>query len=295
MDSMVKSMTGYGRGITSENGCEMSVEIKSVNHRYLDLSVRLPRNLSFLEDEIRKTVQGHVARGRVEIYVTYQNNADQSKEITVDYPLLDAYLRAYRLIAERTDMKDDITLSFLSNIPDVLIVSQKEEDSELLKEMAVKAVKQALDELLNMRIMEGKKLLEDVLARVEYIGAMVDKIEERAPLVVQEYREKLRSRISELLQGSEMDENRFNMEVAFFADRSNITEEIVRLRSHIDQLKRSFDLSQPIGRKLDFIIQEMNREINTIGSKASDLDIINTVVDVKSEIEKIREQVQNFE
>jgi len=288
-------MTGYGRSVVTQDGHEMAFEVKSLNHRYMDIHMRLPRNLSFLEEDLRKIVQERISRGRIEIHVNYQNTGITSKKVEIDYGLLEAYLNAFVAVEQKTSLKDDITLSFIMGLPDVVTITEKDEDDELLKSIAKRGLNEALDELILMREHEGKKLTLDILGRIEYIHEMVVKIEERAPLVVQEYKEKLKGRIQELLQDSTIDEVRFNTEVAYFADRSNITEEIVRLKSHMDQLRAALGANLPVGRKLDFIIQEMNRETNTIGSKASDLDIINIVVDMKSEIEKIREQVQNIE
>jgi uncharacterized protein (TIGR00255 family) len=292
---MSRSMTGYGRSVVNQDGHEMAFEIKSLNHRYMDIHMRLPRNLSFLEEDMRKIVQERISRGRIEIHVNYRNIGVTSKKVEIDYGLLEAYMKAFDAVEQKTSLKDDITLSFIMDLPDVVTITEKEENDEFLKSIARRGINEALDELILMREHEGEKLTQDILDRIEYIYEMVVRIEERAPFVVQEYKEKLKGRIEELLQDSTIDEVRFNTEVAYFADRSNITEEIVRLKSHMGQLRAALETNHPVGRKLDFIIQEMNRETNTIGSKASDLEIVNIVVDIKSEIEKIREQVQNIE
>jgi uncharacterized protein (TIGR00255 family) len=292
---MSRSMTGYGRSLVIQDGHEMAFEIKSLNHRYMDIHMRLPRNLTFLEEEIRQIVQERISRGRIEVHVNYQNVGPTSKKVEIDYGLLEAYMKAFDDVEKKTSLKDDITLSFIMELPDVVMITEEEENDEILKSIVRRGMNEALDELILMREHEGKKLTLDILDRIEYIHEMVAKIEERAPFVVQEYKEKLKERIQELLQDSTIDEARFNTEVAYFADRSNITEEIVRLKSHMSQLRAALDANHSVGRKLDFIIQEMNRETNTIGSKASDLEIINIVVEIKSEIEKIREQAQNIE
>jgi len=292
---MAKSMTGYGSGTIVEDGKEISIELKSLNHRYTDINIRIPRNLSFLEDDIRKKIQEQVSRGRIDVFVNYQNTNEDSYDIKIDFALLKSYLNSFDQIKKTTNLVDDITLSQILKLNDILIVSIREENNDTLTKIMRNSLEKALCELIQMRSDEGEKLAHDIDQRADFINSKVSKIEDRVPIVIQEYKEKLQARIYELLQGMEMDMNRFNTEVAFFSDRSNITEEIIRLRSHIKQLQDTLFLKIPIGRKLDFIVQEMNREINTIGSKANDLNITNIVMDIKSEIEKIREQIQNIE
>lgn len=292
---MAKSMTGYGSGTIVEDGKEISIELKSLNHRYTDINIRIPRNLSFLEDDIRKKIQEQVSRGRIDVFVNYQNTNEDSYDIKIDFALLKSYLNSFDQIKKTTNLVDDITLSQILKLNDILIVSIREENNDTLTKIMRNSLEKALCELIQMRSDEGEKLAHDIDQRADFINSKVSKIEDRVPIVIQEYKEKLQARIYELLQGMEMDMNRFNTEVAFFSDRSNITEEIIRLRSHIKQLQDTLSLKIPIGRKLDFIVQEMNREINTIGSKANDLNITNIVMDIKSEIEKIREQIQNIE
>lgn len=288
-------MTGYGSGTIVEDGKEISIELKSLNHRYTDINIRIPRNLSFLEDDIRKKIQEQVSRGRIDVFVNYQNTNEDSYDIKIDFALLKSYLNSFDQIKKTTNLVDDITLSQILKLNDILIVSIREENNDTLTKIMRNSLEKALCELIQMRSDEGEKLAHDIDQRADFINSKVSKIEDRVPIVIQEYKEKLQARIYELLQGMEMDMNRFNTEVAFFSDRSNITEEIIRLRSHIKQLQDTLSLKIPIGRKLDFIVQEMNREINTIGSKANDLNITNIVMDIKSEIEKIREQIQNIE
>lgn len=288
-------MTGYGSGTIVEDGKEISIELKSLNHRYTDINIRIPRNLSFLEDDIRKKIQEQVSRGRIDVFVNYQNTNEDSYDIKIDFALLKSYLNSFDQIKKTTNLVDDITLSQILKLNDILIVSIREENNDTLTKIMRNSLEKALCELIQMRSDEGEKLVHDIDQRADFINSKVSKIEDRVPIVIQEYKEKLQARIYELLQGMEMDMNRFNTEVAFFSDRSNITEEIIRLRSHIKQLQDTLSLKIPIGRKLDFIVQEMNREINTIGSKANDLNITNIVMDIKSEIEKIREQIQNIE
>lgn len=288
-------MTGFGSGTIVEDGKEISIELKSLNHRYTDINIRIPRNLSFLEDDIRKKIQAQVFRGHIDVFINYQNTNEDSHDIKIDFALLKSYLNSFEQIKKTTNLVDDITLSQILKLDDILIVSIREENNDTLTKIMRNSLEKALCGLIRMRSDEGEKLVHDIDQRADFINSKVSKIEDRVPIVIQEYKEKLQARIYELLQGMEMDMNRFNTEVAFFSDRSNITEEIIRLRSHIKQLQDTLSLTIPIGRKLDFIIQEMNREINTIGSKASDLNITNIVMDIKSEIEKIREQIQNIE
>lgn len=288
-------MTGFGSGTIVEDGKEISIELKSLNHRYTDINIRIPRNLSFLEDDIRKKIQAQVFRGHIDVFINYQNTNEDSHDIKIDFALLKSYLNSFEQIKKTTNLVDDITLSQILKLDDILIVSIREENNDTLTKIMRNSLEKALCGLIRMRSDEGEKLVHDIDQRADFINSKVSKIEDRVPIVIQEYKEKLQARIYELLQGMEMDMNRFNTEVAFFSDRSNITEEIIRLRSHIKQLQDTLSLTIPIGRKLDFIVQEMNREINTIGSKASDLNITNIVMDIKSEIEKIREQIQNIE
>ena len=292
---MIYSMTGFGRGKMEEQGREMSIEIKTLNHRFLDVYVKLPRTLSFLEEDIRSMVQQHLARGRVEVTVSYSSQRSDAVDVRVNQQLVEAYLACFDKLAQEYNLRNDISISSLLDIPDVLVVNEVEESQEALKQMAEVLMGEALNQVKEMRRKEGENLKVDLLERIERVEFMLKSIEQRAPQVVEEYRQKLKNRLKDLLQGSELDENRFNMEVMYFAERCNITEEIVRLFSHFKQFRDALESVVPIGRRLDFLVQEMNREVNTIGSKANDLAIINLVVDMKSEIEKIREQVQNIE
>ncbi|MHB1315637.1 MAG: YicC/YloC family endoribonuclease [Christensenellales bacterium] len=289
-------MTGFGRSFIERDGREILVEIKSVNHRFLDLSFRTGRNLAYLEEEFRKIIPEHVTRGHLDIWVTYNNNREDAREVKADYGLLGAYLKLFSEAGERTGLENDLQLSGAMRLPDVMTVQECQEDQDTVLSIAKDALKAALIQIVSMREAEGEKLSGDALERVSCIRACLDRIEVRTPLVTQGYREKLMARINEFLNGTEsvIDESRLNMEIAVFADKSNITEEIVRLRSHFSQFCSA--LKEPgSGRKLDFIVQEMNREVNTIGSKASDLEITNQVLLCKCEIEKIREQIQNIE
>lgn len=293
---MVKSMTGFGRGEAQDARRQFTVEIKTVNHRYNDIVVRMPKRFTYLEEKIKEIIKSEIKRGRVEIYVSVENIQGTDSRISLNIPLVHQYLNVLNEMKNEFNVHDDISVSLLSTFPDVLVIETEEEnEDEIWKCLQIATVK-AVDMLIKMRVAEGERLREDILKKCKYIQGIVNKIEFRAPNVVNEYKAKLKERIRELLdETAQLDENRVNMEVALFADKCSIDEEIVRLRSHIKQLIRAFDEVNAIGRKLDFLIQEMNREINTIGSKASDLEIINYVVEIKSELEKIREQVQNIE
>ncbi|HOB19918.1 MAG TPA: YicC family protein [Candidatus Atribacteria bacterium] len=292
---MVLSMTGFGRGKAEEANREVSIEIKTVNHRYLDVNLRLPRAMSFLEEIIRKTIQEKLTRGRVEVYASYVNNAPNRITVTLNEALAESYITGLKSLAEKHNLNPSFDISAIAGIEDIFTITEAEEDSGLLQELTEKALAEALDTLSQMREKEGSYLAEDIISRADLIDSMVTGIEKRSPLVVEEYRKKLEARIKELLKSTDLDEIRFNTEVAYFAERSNITEEIIRLKSHLNQLKQTMEKGGVVGRKLDFIVQEMNREINTIGSKSNDIEITGMVVDIKSEIEKIREQIQNIE
>lgn len=292
---MIKSMTGYGRGCVKENGRSFTVEIKSVNNRYLDVYIRLQRQISALEDRIRKYVSTRISRGKVDIYISQDKFSEEDIEINLDENVARAYYNSLCTLKEKFKLKDDITLSMLVDIPDVLKIEKKEEDKEEIWKVIHKATDEALNMFVDMRSSEGLKLSKDISERCDFIQEKVVEIEEKCPVVVDEYRERIRERVSEYLKEIEIDESKLLNEVAFFSDKVNITEEIVRLKSHLVQMKKTLTIEEPVGRKLDFLIQEMNREINTIGSKSSDLFITNLVVDIKSELEKIREQVQNIE
>ena len=292
---MISSMTGYGRGKVTRDGREMTVELKSVNHRYLDIGMRLPRHLGFLEDVFRTELSAALSRGHVDVYVGYNNQRSDARTVVVDEALLGVYLTASRQAAEHLGLPDDLTLSNALRLPDVTNIMEAEEDREAVATLAREATALAVQELKAMRLVEGERLQKDLAQRTEAVLQLAKEIEERAPLVVQEYRVKLDERIAVLLGAVEVDRTRLATEVALFADRASIEEEIVRLKSHVSQMLSSLSSNEPSGRKLDFIVQEMNREFNTIGSKANDAQLTNAVISGKGEIEKIREQVQNIE
>lgn len=292
---MARSMTGFGRGTKDIDGKSFAIEIKSVNHRYLDINIKLPRNLMSLEERIRKTVSENLSRGKVDIFITQNIFSTNDVIANFNQSLADSYVKSLQEIKERYNIRDDISVSLVSRFPDVITLNQKEEDLETIWGALSLALNDAINLLASMREKEGSKLKSDLEARCMYINELLDEVSKRAPLIVSSYKEKLEKRLSDLLNDVKLDESRVAMEVAIFSDKSNIDEEIVRLHSHINQMMETLTLKDPIGRKLDFIIQEMNRETNTIGSKANDLELVNVVLNMKNEIEKIREQVQNLE
>ncbi|NMA95615.1 MAG: YicC family protein [Clostridiales bacterium] len=293
---MIMSMTGYGSGQAKDNEREITIEIKTLNHRYLDPHIRLPKNIAFIEQEMRNIIKERLYRGRVDVYIEYVNFDDSMYRVELNRPLLKNYMRKFDILKNDFNIENDITATALLAIPDMFILHRNAEDEELIMELARYAMDKAISSVRSMRAKEGKKLKEDILKRAYYIREMVDGLRLKTAVVVEEYKERLKLRLEEIIPaGSELDINRLNMEVVYFADRSNITEEIIRLDSHIDQLEDTLNMDGSIGRKLDFLMQEMGRESNTIGAKSSDTEITSIVVELKSEIEKIREQVQNIE
>lgn len=292
---MIKSMTGFGRGEAQDDTKKFTVEMKSVNHRFSEIVVRMPKFYSSLEDKIRKIIQQQVSRGRVDVFISYEEVGTKTKQVKVDKELALAYHNALRELEGTLNKQANQSLMDIARFPDVLKVEEDEEDLEKEWQVLKKAVEKAANQLVEMRGVEGAKLKKDLQERVETIGRINEEIKERSPKVVEEYKERLGSRIKELLGDVQIDETRLVNEVAFFADRCSITEETVRLQSHLDQIKESLNSHEAVGRKQDFLVQELYREINTIGSKANDMEIAAMVISAKSEIEKIREQVQNIE
>lgn len=292
---MVMSMTGFGRCETTVNGRQITLEIKSVNHRYFEFSCRTTRGYSFLEDKLKKYVSQKISRGKVDMFVSISESEDSQVDVTINKPLAAGYVNAIRNLATEYNIPDDLSVSVLSRYSDIFQIHKEEQDEEQVFADVKVAMDTALDSFISMRQAEGEKLKEDVLRRVDTIMAIVSEIEERSPVTVEEYRKKLTKRITDMLSTTDIDEQRILTEAAIFADKVAVDEETVRLRSHFEQMKTFFESGVPIGRKLDFIVQEMNREANTIGSKVTDSILAHKVVDIKSEIEKIREQIQNIE
>ena len=289
------SMTGYGRGAVSMDGRELTIELKSVNNRFLDIGMKLPRQLSFLEDTFRKLLSGALSRGHVDVFVNYRNLRSDAKAVRVDESLLQAYLTSARESAKALGLDDDLTLSKALSLPDVTTILPADEDQDALGELGKQCMQQAIEALKVMRYKEGERLKLDLAARMDTMTGYAASIEQRAPAVVEEYRTKLTARIEELLGETEVDRARLATEVAIFADRAAIDEEIVRLNTHLVHFRELLEASEPVGRKMDFLVQEMNRECNTIGSKANDGELTSIVLLCKAEIEKLREQIQNIE
>ena len=292
---MVKSMTGFGREHIVANGREIIVEIRSVNHRYYEFTARTPRSYGYLDEKLKAFLKNGITRGKVEVSVSIYNQEGTDAQIELNEPVASGYLNALRGSAEKLGLEDDLTLSSIIRLPDVFTVVKKTDDEEVIWN-EVKAVAQvALDRFVEMRNTEGVKMYDDISSRLDFIEQTVGKIEQQSPNVSESYRDRLYAKIKEVIQDRNIDEQRVLTEVAIFSEKVAIDEETVRLRSHISQFRDLINSNEPVGRKLDFLVQEINREDNTIGSKAQDLSITKMVVDLKSEIEKIREQIQNIE
>lgn len=292
---MIRSMTGYGRDQQLLHGRSITVEIRSVNHRYFEFSCRSPRGCAFLEDRLKRALQSAVSRGKIEVSLTLQTVESRNTSVAVDHALAGQYINALRALGEEYALPDDLTLSAVCRLPDIFTVCRGEEDEEELAADVLSVLQNALAHFVAMRETEGERLKADVLSRLTVMEEHLSFVEERSPQTVAEYRARLTAKLTELLGGAVPDENRILTEAAIVADRLAVDEETVRLRSHFAQLRKILEAAEPVGRKLDFLVQEMNRETNTIGSKCSDTAIAGHVVEMKSEIEKIREQIQNIE
>ena len=290
----MRSMTGYGRRQLQADGREMTVEVKTVNHRFLDIGFRMPRNLSFLEEPVRAQLSEVLKRGHADVFLSYRNNREDAREVSVDEPLLSAYKQTLGRMEAVSGAVNDIALSHLAALPDVLRVTEREEDREAVTGLMQRTLESVLSDVLHMREKEGAALLDDLEFHLTQLEQLALKIAQKAPQVAQLYRERLEARLAEL-NVSPVEPQRLAQEVALFADRCAIDEELSRLASHIQQMRNCMKSDGEAGRKLDFLVQELNREVNTIGSKAADAEITNWVVAAKCEIEKLREQVQNIE
>lgn len=292
---MIKSMTGYGKSEQTIDSLNVTVEIKSVNHRYFEFSARVPREYGFLEEKLKKYCNSLITRGKVECYISVEDLEEREMEVNVNETLAAGYVKALKELSERFGLKDDISAVTLSRYPDVITLHKASEDEERIWNAVKTVAETAVSKFIEMRETEGSKLRGDILSRADYIIECVEFIEGRSPETVREYNEKLKQRMKELLGDAAVDEQRLLNEAAIYADKIAVDEETVRLRSHISQLREFMNSSEAIGRKLDFLVQEINREANTIGSKAQDVDIAKKVIAIKAEVEKIREQVQNIE
>ena len=292
---MIKSMTGYGRAVGTAEGMTVTVEIKSVNHRFFEFTPKVYRAYSFLEDKLKTYLQQYISRGKVDCYVQIETDACDDSVVEINHSLAAGYMKAVAELCETYGLEHGNSVELLTSHPDIFSVRRAPADEDAVWARVMPVVQEAVKAFLAMREAEGQKLTADVLARADSILECVSFIEVRSPETVKEYNEKLRARIRELLEDANVDEQRLLTEAAIFADKVAVAEETVRLRSHIDQLRDMFASGEPIGRKLDFLIQEINREANTIGSKGSDIEIARKVIDIKAEVEKIREQIQNIE
>lgn len=291
----MKSMTGYGRKRIDEQDIETTVEVKSVNHRYLDLNIKTPRMYSFLEDAIKTQVSASVTRGKVDIYVSVFTKDGADVLVCPNMPLIGGYIKSLEEIRDRFSLKDDISTMRIGLMADAISIERGEPNADLITQKVLEVLNLALVEYNEMREREGKSLCCDVILRAGIICDLVDKIEERSPICALEYKNKIASRMQEILGASDITEQRILAEASVYADKISVTEEIVRLRSHITQLRKMIESAEAVGRKLDFLVQELNREANTIGSKCNDYLMSQYVIDMKAEIEKIREQIQNLE
>lgn len=292
---MIKSMTGFGRGHQVLGGRDITVEIRAVNHRYYEFSCRLPRSYSFAEEKLKALLQGKISRGKIEVSVMIQNVTAISERITANKEVISDYVLALRAIQEELVLVDDLSLSAVMRIPDAFTVVKEEADEEQMWEDLKAVAEEALANFISMRETEGERMKADIMSRLENIENNVAFVEERSPMIVEAYRKRLYDKMCEVLDGKGFDEGRILLEAGIFSEKTAVDEETVRLRSHIAQFREMLESGEPIGRKLDFLVQEMNRETNTIGSKVQDIEVTKIVVDQKSEIEKIREQIQNIE
>lgn len=292
---MIKSMTGFGRAEVSENNRKFTVEMKSVNHRYLDVNIKMPKKLNFFESSIRALLKDYIQRGKVDIFITYEDMTENNVNIRYNKEIAAEYLQYLREMAADFSLDDDIRVSTLSRYPEVLTMEEQTIDEERIWKTLEKAIREAAEGFVATRITEGENLREDLISKLDGMLKHVEFIQERSPQIVAEYKQKLEDKVKELLEDVKIEESRLLMEVTIFADKVCVDEEIVRLKSHIETTKATLQAGGSMGRKLDFIAQEMNREANTILSKANDLEISNRAIELKTEIEKVREQIQNIE
>lgn len=291
---MIKSMTGFGRGKLEVDGREYILEIKSVNHKYSDISIKMPRNFSFVEDEIRKEINKNISRGKIDVNILYLNNGNKQEKVIINKALAKNYINEIRQLINEADVNSSINIMEIIKLPDVLNIQSEEAEEQITKEIK-QVLNIAIEEFLKMREKEGKTIYQDLVNRIDDVNINVEQILRLSTGLIEEYIVKLKKRIEEILKNEIIDENRLAQEVVIYADKSSIEEEITRLKSHIQQFKELLDIKEPVGKRLDFLIQEMNREANTIASKSASIDITNIVVELKTQIENIREQIQNIE
>ena len=292
---MIRSMTGYGKGSLNIEGREYQIEIKSVNRRYLDINIKMPRTLSYLEEDIKKEISKKIKRGKIDVFITFENNSQEGRNIKINKELAKIYINQLKELAQEENISSNIEVIDIAKFPDILTIKTDEEDEKIKNEIIL-TTKEATEKIVEMKSIEGQKIAQDLLARIERIENKIEEISKKSTGLIEEYVVKLEKRIKEILKTEEVDKARLAQEVVIYADKCSVEEEITRLKSHIYQFKNLIaDNNETIGKKLDFIIQEMNRETNTIGSKANNLEITNGVIDIKTELEDIREQIQNIE
>lgn len=291
---MIKSMTGFGKNNLAINDRNYQVEIRSVNHRYLDINIRMPRQLTYLEEIIKKAISTKIKRGKIDVSISFENNSTEGRNVKINTEIAKMYIEQLRKLAEVENILSDIQVTEITKLPDVLNINI-DQDDDTIKQELLESVSIATDNLIEMKQAEGNKIAEDLIRRINYIEEKILKISELSTGLIEEYVVKLEERIKEILKTDIIDKSRIAQEVVIYADKTSIEEEITRLKSHIIQFRNLLKEEEPVGKKIDFLIQEMNRETNTIGSKANNLDIVNGVIDIKTELENIREQIQNIE
>lgn len=293
---MIKSMTGFGRAEAENDDMSLSIEIKTVNHKYIDYQIRMPNYLNFLEDKIKKSIKDYLSRGRVEVYVKVDRKFGNKSKVDLDLPLASSINKSLNTLMDELDIKDEVKLNHLLRYDDILTLKYEDIDEDSVSECVISTLENGLEALLNMRKAEGARLKEDLQNNLKLINSYMEKIETRTPYLVEEYRDRLNDCVRNLVDNSDaIDNDRLNLEIVLYAEKADINEELVRMKSHIVSFNDTLKLDTPVGRKLDFIIQEMNREINTISSKSNDTELTQYVIEVKSLIEKLREQIQNIE
>lgn len=292
---MVRSMTGYGKGIAENDDARVTIEMKSVNHRYLDLNIKLPKKLNFLESQVRNKISESIFRGKVDVYITLNEHSDACYQVSINDAIAQKYYDSISAMAEKIGVDNDLKASSLSRLPDVIELEEVEADEDSLKSLVMEALDACIAQFVQARIAEGNRLEQDLIAKMDEMLELVKKLEERSPQIIEEYRARLLSKVHEILEDTKIDENRIAQEVVIYADKICIDEEMVRLKSHVAETRSVFELDKEVGRKLDFLAQELNREANTILSKSTDVEIADIGITLKTLIEKVREQIQNIE
>lgn len=292
---MVRSMTGYGKGIAENSDARVTIEMKSVNHRYLDLNIKLPKKLNFLESTIRNKISESVFRGKVDIYITLNEHSDACYQVSINDAIAQKYYDSISAMAEKLGIDNDMKASSISRLPDVIELEEMEADEDSLKILVLEALDACIKQFVDSRVAEGNRLETDLISKMDEMLVLVDKLEKRSPQIIEEYRARLKAKVAELLEDTHIDEARVAQEVVIYADKVCIDEEMVRLKSHVSETRGVFDLDKEVGRKLDFLAQELNREANTILSKSTDVEIADIGITLKTLIEKVREQIQNIE